>query len=144
MISLTGNKRLVSLLSRGKKASGFTFFEIMVAVAVLAVGIVGIYQAFFISLDYVQHVSLRLYANILLDNKASELQKGFRTSGALSFEEILREEKITVNNRPVDFSFGIDLKNVDDLKQVFQADLKVYWLERNHSVSLARSLFIGL
>ena len=57
--------------NRRTKNKGFTFFEVMVTIVILSVGIVGIYRVFLISLNHQQYVIKRLSAiNILSDESA--------------------------------------------------------------------------
>ena len=54
-----------------RRSPGFTFFEILITVVILSVGIVGIYRAFLLSLNYQRYLLTRLYVmNFLTDELA--------------------------------------------------------------------------
>src|SRR3989338_11171657 len=81
---LTGNKR-IPVFNFFKRNRGVSFVEVMVAAAILSFGIVMLYRAFFVSLNYVNHITYRLYAMNILDNKISMLQKTFEVSKIIPF-----------------------------------------------------------
>src|SRR3989338_1352826 len=60
---------------RKNSKRGFSFLEVMVAVMVLSGGLISIYKSFFTSLDYTNHLTIRLQANILLDEKIATLNR---------------------------------------------------------------------
>lgn len=73
------------MLKTGRK--GFTLVEVMVAAAVLALGVVMIYEAYFISLDTFNYWYNYLNVSCWLDNKIWEAQDRIRRLGALSAGE---------------------------------------------------------
>ena len=60
--------------SRVRRKTGFSFVEVMTTVAVLSVGIVAIYQSFLKSLDYMNHMTNRLYVLNRIINTVEEVQ----------------------------------------------------------------------
>ena len=55
------------ILKRTKK--GFSFIEVMVATAILSAGIVAIFQSFFLSMNYLNHLTYRIHALSLIENQ---------------------------------------------------------------------------
>ena len=131
MISLTGKI--------GDK--GFSFLEVMVAVSVLAVGIVFIYKAFFTTIDYLTHLKIRLYANAALEQKVANIQYFFKLKGEIPD---LRDEVDTavVNNKTIPFAYATTLNSVDAMPNLVQMELTCSWPERNRNFKLARSMYL--
>ncbi len=115
----------------------------MVTAAILAMGIVLIYKSFFISLNTLQHLSHRLYALVLLDNKIVDLQKHFETKKEIPFSDSLDTETLKINNKPVTFVFVKDIHSVGTLEDIYGLDLGVAWREAGRDIHLSRQLFIG-
>lgn len=56
------------------REKGFTFFEVMITVVILAVGLTGIYRAFLISLNYQKYTLTRLHILNFLSDEFSRFE----------------------------------------------------------------------
>ncbi|OGX07472.1 MAG: hypothetical protein A2Z88_07205 [Omnitrophica WOR_2 bacterium GWA2_47_8] len=133
--------RAIRLL-KDSSSRGFTFFELMVTVAILGCGIVFIYRSFFMSLNVIQHLSYRLYGDVLLDNKIQELQEEFYLSGTVDEASSLQAQTVQINNRPISFVFSADIKQVAKLNDLSFVYLKIMWREGNKNVQLSRQAYL--
>jgi len=122
---------------------GFSFVEVMVALAILSGGVVFIYKSFLISLDYIHHLACRSYALTLLDNKINYFQQIFAAKKEILFNQQDAGDEVTINNRKVYFRYEMDFKMVEKLKNIYQLDISLAWNEGNRHKQLARQVYIA-
>lgn len=121
-----------------------TFVEVMVTTVILTGGLMMIYRAFFLSLDYTNHLRYRLQAGIFLDNKLTEMQKYFQDNGELptvQFEEDIKS--IVFKNYDVPFRLQTHITSVPDVHRTFRVTMLLSWEERNRTINLSRSAYIS-
>ena len=137
------------ILSIGNRAGaararqGFTFFEVMVAVAVFAAGITMIYRALIFSLDLQTHLVHRLYVNNLLDDElAVFVQELGRTGDPLLTQgSRSRDLAVVLNNRPLVFRLEYAVDPVAGLPDLLAVRLVIDWDERGRTVTLSRTAY---
>jgi hypothetical protein len=115
--------------------------EVMVTAVILSAGLVALYRSFFICADVVTHLSNRLYALNLLDSRIATIERDFRS--LKDFDIGAMSEEAVINNRPLTFTYTIDLKPVGELLSVFRLDITLSWEERGHVLSLSRSAYFS-
>ena len=125
MMSLTGNR-------------GFTLVEIMVATAVLSLGLVMIYQAFFISLDTFDYYLNHLNAQLCMDEMIWKMQDDFRQYGFFSPRQT--SGKFTVGNRIFAWNMNYGLIEPEEL---YQINLSTYWQQGSRRIRLLRAAYIS-
>lgn len=124
-------------------ARGVSFFEVMVTVAIISFGFSMIYKAFFISLDYVDHLTHRLQVITLLENKIREVEEHFKEDPETALTQYENEEEpVKFYNKEVLFKYIFNIQKVDDLSNLYLLDLTVSWLEGRRNVSLSRAAYI--
>ncbi len=127
---------------RGRPRSrGVTFIEVMVTIVILSVGLVAIYRSFFSAVNYLDHLSTRLYAHNLLESRIATIEKDFRSLQDFDIGPL--SEGAVINNRPVVFHFIVDLKPVGTLLSVFELDIVLSWQEHGRNVSMLRSAYFS-
>jgi len=128
-----------------RKQKGFTLIELMVTIAILSVGIIGIYRAFFISLDYLTHITNRIYANVFLDNKICEIQREFISKKTIPFTtRSWKNDRAVINHKVKDYSYKVNLTNVDNLEEIFKMNLSAVWDEKNRDISLSKEVYVSV
>ncbi|MBF0122848.1 MAG: hypothetical protein HQL21_05510 [Candidatus Omnitrophica bacterium] len=120
---------------------GLTFIEVMITAIVLAGGLVAIYRAFFIGLDQLDHLSYRLCAINLIEEKIAFVEKDFRSLKDFDIGPLT--ESAVVNNRPVEFQYVISLQPVGTLLSVFHLDIALSWQEKGREMSISRSAYFS-
>ena len=125
----------------GRK-EGFSFVEVMAAAAVLAIGLVSIYRAFFVSLDYLNHITYLMHAMTFLDIRIEMIQKRFELSGEINLGQGNDLYKVVINNRPIDYSYSMAIHNVKDVDNIYQLDLTITWNEGGRTIRNSRSVYI--
>jgi len=133
--------RLLSLARTIKTNNGFTFIEIMVTLVILSVGIVGVYQALFKSLDHMSRLKSRLYANILLDDQIATIERKLRAYKTLPMESPVQEVDVGVQR--ISFEPQSQISAVDQFTDVFKIDLLYTWTDRGHQNKLGRSAYVS-
>ncbi len=119
-----------------------TFFELLVTVTILASGMVMIYKALLLSLDYQDYLMQRLYADNLIEHKIVLIQQDFQDNGTLELTPQGEIEDVVLNNKRIAFQFSYDLKDMGDLKSIFQLDVDLSWADHGRSFRLARSAYV--
>ena len=137
MISLTGND------PRGNRKRGFSFLEVMVAMMVLSGGLVLIYKSFFIALDYINHLTCRLQANVLLDEKISELNRLLQDQNQLTLVPPVAVDRVIIANKPVNFQYTLDFHSVENLQGLFLLDISIIWREGNRWIKVSREVYLS-
>jgi prepilin-type N-terminal cleavage/methylation domain-containing protein len=120
---------------------GLSFLEVMVTAVILSVGMVAIYRSFFITMDHLQYLSCRLYANNLIETKIAHAEKDFRD--LQDFDIGSMTEEVEIGNKEVVFSYTMDLKPVGTLLSVFQLDITLSWEDRGRTVSISRAAYFS-
>ena len=138
MMLLTGNKRK----DRGRK--GFTFFEVMVTVAIFASGIVMIYKSLLAGLDYHTHLTNRLFALHYLEDQYSSIQREYRLTGQVPLGYHNKRVDVILDNRPVSFELGVQFEDPMEFKEgVHEFVLTLKWQERGRNRKLKREGFLS-
>jgi prepilin-type N-terminal cleavage/methylation domain-containing protein len=121
-----------------KAQSAFTLVEIMVATAVLSLGLVMIYQAFFISLDTFDYYLNHLNAQLWLDEMIWQMQDDFRQSGFFSPRQT--SGGFTVGNRNFAWNMNYGLIEPEEL---YQLSLSTSWQQGSRRIRLLRTAYIS-
>ncbi len=141
-ISTTGNKHSAKFFPfRDRK--GFTFIEILMTLAVLGGGIVMLYKAFFLCIDYQNHLAYRVYASNLLEDKIAITEQMVRDYKILAFEHDKQKEEVLFNNKPVYFDVDIQVALMSDIPSLYQLTVKVSWRENKRDVTMSRSAYVS-
>lgn len=135
MILSTGSNR------RSGKEKGITFIEVMLTVIILSVGLVALYRSFFSAVNYLDHLSTRLYAFNLMEDRIAVIERDFRSLKDFDIGPL--QQEAVVNNRPVLFQYAVDLKPVGTLLSVFELDIVLSWQEHGRSVSISRTAYFS-
>ena len=142
MILSIGSRRLSYGLPAGSnKTRGITFIEVMLTVVILSVGLVGLYRSFFSAVNYLDHLSARLYALNLMESRIATIERDFRSLKDFDIGPL--QEDAVINNRPVTFQYTVNFKSVGTLLSVFELDIVLSWEERGRVVSISRSAYFS-
>lgn len=107
-------------------------------VAILAFGIVSIYEAFFISVDTYGYYTHYLSSNDWIGEKIWEMQEILTESQALDIEET--SGKIERDHKTFDWTVSV---NSLDLEQaLYQVEITLLWKEGNKTVSISRKAYL--
>lgn len=123
--------------------SGVSFIEVMVTLAVLSGGLVMIYRALFLSIDYAAHLNLRLQAQMLLSSRIEEMQRGYQAKGEVPVQFSEDAVAVRFQEKKKDLVLGSHFRSVEGLQHLLHVDLLLSWEERNRTISLPRSAYIS-
>lgn len=127
--------------SRVRRKTGFSFVEVMTTVAVLSVGIVAIYQSFLKSLDYMNHMTNRLYVLNRIINTVEEVQKEFELTGKVASKPS-GPVALSLGGRTINIQEDIALAPLDAAGSIYQVQVVVSWEESGRKITLSRSCYI--
>ena len=125
-----------------KNQKGLTFIEMMVAVSILAVGLTMIFKAFLICLDYMNHLTNRIYADIFLDNELITLQMQYQLTGEIPVGESQVAPPFR-QTTPLNFQYAVNLYPLGELKDIYQLNIVLSWKEHGQTKSLVRSSYVS-
>jgi len=125
-----------------QEKKGFSFIEVMATACVLAFGLVAIYQAFFTSLDYLDHMTYRVHAMILIDNKIEMIQEQLESQGRINLESLDELYSARINNRDINYEYEMSVREIEDVDDVYQINLLIKWKERNRAIKVSRTVYI--
>jgi hypothetical protein len=113
----------------------------MITVIILSTGLVALYRSFFSAVNYLDHLSTRLYALNLMESRIATIEKDFRSLKDFDIGPL--QQEAIINNRPVAFQYAVDLKPVGTLLSVFELDIVLSWQERGRVVRVARTAYFS-
>jgi len=108
------------------KNKGFTLLEVMLAVAVLSLGLVMVVRSFATSLRAIKISHNFLVANLLLEERIwHKLEEERRTGG------IIPDEEQGEFAPPFeDFGYKISFEKQEDLPSLYKSTFEVFWQQR--------------
>ena len=125
MTSPTGNK-------------GFTLIEVMLAAAVLALGAVMVYQAFFVSLDYFNYSRTVLNIISWADEKIWAAQDSLEHLGPAAVFETNGQ---LANSDGKNIMWNLSAHPAGTRENLFQIDLRLSWPQGYKKMELSRSAY---
>ena len=114
----------------------------MLTLVVLTTGLVVILKSFVISLDQMNHLTNRLYATVLLENKISSIERKLRAEKTLPFE-LNPVDTISIGRKNLEIEQAINIGSVEDFVDVFKLDVRVSWKEGARDLHLTRSAYLS-
>ena len=124
------------MLRIGSKA-GFTLIEVMVAAAILALGVVLIYQGFFISIDSFNYCANYLQIAPWANEKIWQAQDSLKRLGPQA--QIETSGKFV--NRNKNFTWSLSYNLLDEAFGLYKIDLAVLWQEGPRKTQVTRSAY---
>ena len=143
MMWSTGSNRFLNSIKgcSGRACSaGFTLIEVLITVAILSLGIVMLYQAFFICMDAVMHCSNRLEAQFLMGEKLWTAQKDLTSLGTLPEGE----KRGALAGRSKNFNWKMLVNSIPESEDLYKINLNFSWQEGKKIVTVSRATYVGL
>jgi prepilin-type N-terminal cleavage/methylation domain-containing protein len=122
-------------------SKGLTLVEVLITVAILSVGIIAIFQSFFVSLNQIVHLTNRLYVTTNLDNRICLIERMLRAYKTLPFD-MNQDRSMSSDNNSLKYKPFVSYQAVEDFPDVFKMDVSVSWKEQNIDKHLSRSAYI--
>lgn len=126
-------------MSRNK---GLTFIEVMVALVILTSGLVAIFKILITSIDQLNHLTNRLYATTILDNRIAEIERNLRVYKVLPME-LEQSQSVDVGGKEVTFDQSMTISAIDGFTDIFYIDLTLHWKEANRNVTISRAAYLS-
>lgn len=132
-------QRAPMMLRIGSNFKGFTLIEVMVTTTILALGVVLIYESFFISLDSFNYCSNYLNVAPWMDEKIWQAKDDLNRSGNL--DEI--ETQGEFQNKGKNFTWNLSSSLIDKVQSLclYEIDLSVFWKEGKRQIKLSRNTY---
>ncbi len=120
--------------------TGFSFFELMVTVAILSFGIVMVFQAFIVSLNTFSYYLTHLQVQNWADEKIWEISDKLMQKDSLDSSEtngncIIGSKKIAWN---------IYIVPIDEKNEFFNLSLILSWQEGSRRIEVQRATYAGI
>ncbi len=117
---------------------GFTFFELLVAVAILAAGITSIFRVYFGTMSAFRHLENRIRAHMIADNMKWEASSLIQQKAILK-EYVLRRSFGTSPSFSVESTIARAPQFGDSL---YSLSILVTWNERSRTIKLQKDFYI--
>ena len=116
----------------------------MVTLVILSAGIVLIFKTFFLCVDYLNRLSIRLYASELVDEKIADLSRAFRLDGNPSVIQGPSSVEQNINHKPIDFLYQVQFDPVQGYEGLYRLEVGVSWVDAGRPARFARSTLVAL
>ncbi len=130
-------KRQASSIEYRVSRRGFTLIEVMVTTAILSLGIVLVYNAFFISLDSFNYCSDYLAVAPWMDEKIWQTQEQLNSQGLSA--QPPEKGQVRVNNK--EFNWYLRCVPVTSAQDLFKIDLLLSWQQGSRNKKLSRAAY---
>jgi prepilin-type N-terminal cleavage/methylation domain-containing protein len=127
------------MMSRTGNRSGFTLIEVMIATAVLTLGIVFIYQAFFVSLESFGYSLDYLHAAPWIEEKIWQVSNDIERFGFLA--RIDKAGNFRKKNRSFYWDLACDMVAEAPDTDLYKIELKLTWRAGAKTKSISRSAY---
>jgi len=125
------------MLRIGSNRRSFTLIEVMVTTAILSLGTVLIYEAFFISLNSFNYCSNYLNIVSLADEKIWQAQDNLSRLGP----QAQVETKGVFINRNKNFAWNLSYNLIEVTQGLYRIDLILSWQQGPRKVKLLRTAY---
>lgn len=125
---------MTSATGKRRKVNGFSLLELVIAIAVLSVGIVAVLEAFSFSARVVGLSGDIINASFLAEDKMQELDSK-ETKG------LINKEPTEVKDVTGKFSWGYTL-NLDRDLNLYRADLEINWQRAKRKEKLTLNTYL--
>jgi hypothetical protein len=117
----------------------------MVTLVVLSAGIVFIYKTFFLCVDYMSRLSMRMQASELIDQRIADITRTFGVAGNRSLDQgpavVTRR---TINRKPVEFHYQAQAIPVSGFEGLFELEVSVSWVDQGKPAQFTRWAALSL
>lgn len=115
----------------------------MVTLAILSAGLVALYRSFFICIDTINHLTYRLHAITLLENRIADVEKKYRQFNHFKFDPGKEKEVVLLNNKEVPFRYSMQVTPVDHVSDVHQIKVTLSWEEGARAYTVSKSAYFS-
>ncbi len=126
------------MFKRNNNKKGFTLVEVIMTGAILAFGIVSIYEALFISVDTYSYYTHYLNTQNWINEKIWEVQSQLINSGAV--EEEQTSGQIVRDHKTYDWLMTVVL--MDETQGLYQVKVTLSWNEGNKKINTTRETYL--
>lgn len=126
------------MFKKNNKKKGFTLVEVIMTGAILAFGIVSIYEAFFISVDTYSYYTHYLNTHDWIGEKIWEVQSELINSGVA--EEGHVSGQIVRDHKTYDWLMAVAL--VDEAQGLYRVKVTLSWKEGNKKINTTRETYL--
>ena len=117
---------------------GFTLIEVMMSVAILAFGIVSIYEALFVSVDTYSYYTHYLSTQDWISEKIWKVQEELMITQELKSEQT--SGQIVRNHKTFDWVMAVS--QLDEAQGLYKVNVTLFWNEGEKQVSISREAYL--
>jgi prepilin-type N-terminal cleavage/methylation domain-containing protein len=124
-----------------RNQKGFTFIEVMVALVILSVGIVGIFKSLLIALDQMDYLTHRLYASTVLQNTLVLKERRLRNYQELSLG-LGDKHAVDIGPHTVTYQQKIRISEIESYPDLFEIAASLSWDEGDKRVTVRNAGYL--
>lgn len=128
------------MLRIGNRRAGFTLVEVIIATAVLSLGSVLIYEAFFMCMDSFNYCSDYLNIASWVDEKIWQTQQSLTLTGG--FDELEQNGDITKQKNRFRWQLSHSLISTSLLMDIYEIGLTLSWQQGKRVARTSRNAYI--
>jgi len=126
------------VIDKHKNKKGFTLVEVMMTVAILAFGIVAVYEALFVSMDTYGYYTHYLGTQDWIGEKIWEVQSDLINAGVLTEEQT--SGQIVRDHKTYDWIMAIT--TINERQGLYKVKVTLSWFEGNKKVNTTRATYL--
>ena len=115
----------------------------MTTLAILSGGVVMLYRAFFLCLDYQNHLAFRAHASNILENKIALTEQMLRDYKILSFSHDVQEGSFELSGHDIAYQVDVQVTPSPEAASLYQVEVAVLWKEGPRNVAVRRRAYIS-
>lgn len=113
----------------------------MLSIAAFSLGAVAIMHIFIASLNRLEHITNRIYAAQVIENRISAVERTLRAYKTLP-PDIREDEDLRVGAKDITFRQNLTISAVDNFLDLFRVDFSLAWTENQRTRNFERSAYI--
>ena len=121
---------------------GLTFVEVMVTLVIISLGMTAVFRTFIFSLNKLEYLTTRIYAEFALERKISSLQRDYKAYRTLPFDFEPTDKTLLSGSSSIDIQQHMDVQPVKPFPDLLSVKCALEWNQNGQNVHLDKEAYI--